>query len=103
MLRFLLVAVFVFLILNILAISQLLRIHARRKPLIILIAVACNLMWVFLPWLNARTDSSRFIRALLAPPWFAWLCFVFVYSAVIVLITIVWIPFHKKPFERFAR
>src|SRR5262249_27976742 len=49
------------------------------------IAAICNLMWLFLPWLNARTDLSRAIRATLGPPWFAWLCFVLVYPVVALL------------------
>src|SRR5438045_6577068 len=65
MARFLLIAIAIFLILNIAAITALLRIHPRRRRLIITIAVICNLMWLFLPLLNARTDFSRAVRAIL--------------------------------------
>ena len=67
MARFLLIAIAIFLILNIAAITALLRIHPRRRRLIIAIAVICNLMWLFLPLLNARTDFSRAVRAILGP------------------------------------
>jgi predicted MPP superfamily phosphohydrolase len=80
--QFLLIAVVIFAALNLITISQLIRLHPRRKWMVIAVAVICNLMWLFLPWLNARTDFSRFIRATLGPAWFAWLCFVIVYPAV---------------------
>src|SRR5438270_10417378 len=83
--QFLIVAIFIFAVLNLTAISQLIRRHRRRKELIVAIAAICNLMWLFLPWLNPRTDFSRAIRATLGPPWFAWLCFVIVYPIVALL------------------
>ena len=92
MLRFLLIAVAIFLILNTVAIATLLRLHPRRKRWIIAIATLCNLMWLFLPLLNARTDFSRAIRAVLGPPWFAWLCFIIVYCAYMLLIFITRVP-----------
>ena len=85
MLRFVLISVAIFGALNVITISQLIRIHPRRRPLVIALAVICNLMWLFLPWLNARSDLSRAVRATLGPPWFAWLCFVLVYPAVALL------------------
>jgi predicted MPP superfamily phosphohydrolase len=102
MARFLLIAIPIFLILNIVAISQLIRIHPRRRRLIIAIALLCNLMWLFLPLLNARTDFSRAVRAILGPPWFAWLCFILIYCAVLLLIATVWLPFRGRPFAQFA-
>jgi predicted MPP superfamily phosphohydrolase len=80
--QFLIIAIAVFAALNLITISQMIRLHPRRKWMVIAVAAICNLMWLFLPWLNARTDFSRFIRATLGPPWFAWLCFVIVYPAV---------------------
>src|SRR5260221_6213699 len=103
MLRFVLLSLAVFLILGIIAIAALLRIHPRRRRLIIAVATLCNLMWLFLPLLNARTDFSRFVRATLGPPWFAWLCFTLIYCAVLLLIAIAWLPFRRKPFAQFAR
>src|SRR5438093_13613534 len=88
MLRFILIAIPIFFILNVIAISQLLRLHPRRKRLVIAIAVICNLMWLFFPLLNARTDFSRAVRAVLGPPWFAWLCFILIFCAYFLLIFI---------------
>jgi predicted MPP superfamily phosphohydrolase len=102
MLRFVLVSLAIFIVLDIIAIAALLRIHPRRKRWIISIAVICNLMWLFLPLLNARTDFSRVVRAILGPPWFAWLCFILIYCAILFLIGIVWLPFRRKPFPQFA-
>src|SRR5260370_22277316 len=102
MARFLVIAIPIFLILNIVAISQLIRIHPRRRRLIIAIALLCNLMWLFVPLLNARTDFSRAVRAILGPPWFAWLCFILIYCAVLLLIATVWLPFRGRPFAQFA-
>jgi predicted MPP superfamily phosphohydrolase len=84
--QFLLIAIPVFAALNVITISQLIRLHPRRKWMVIAVAVICNLMWLFLPWLNARTDFSRFIRATLGPPWFGWLSFVLVYPVVLILL-----------------
>ena len=81
MLQFLIIAIAVFAVANAITIWQLIRLH-RRKAAVITIAVICNLMWLFLPWLNARTDFSRAVRATLGPPWFAWLCFVLVYPVI---------------------
>ena len=81
MLQILLIAIAVFAVLNAITIWQLIRLHGRRAA-VITIATICNLMWLFLPWLNARTDFSRAIRATLGPPWFAWLCFVLVYPVI---------------------
>ncbi|MDQ6802050.1 MAG: metallophosphoesterase [Acidobacteriota bacterium] len=103
MLRFVLISLAVFLILNCIAIAALLRMHPRRRRLIISIAAICNVMWLFLPWLNARTGFSRAVRAILGPPWFAWLCFILIYCAALALIAILWLPFRRKPFPQFAR
>jgi hypothetical protein len=82
MLRFVLISLAIFGALNAITISQLVRLHPRRKSIVIALAILCNLMWLFLPWLNARTDFSRAVRAVFGPPWFAWLCFVLVYPVV---------------------
>ena len=79
----------VFLLCNIVAVRALVRLHPRRKRIVIALAILCNLMWLFLPILNARTDFSRLVRAVLGPPWFAWLAFVFVYTMFIGLAWVV--------------
>lgn len=89
---------------NVIAVRLLTRLHPRRRTIVIALAIIGNLMWLFFPILNARTDFSRLIRAVLGPPWFAWLAFVIVYSIVIALALIAWIPFHKRiTFDDFAR
>src|SRR5579872_4372967 len=101
---FLPIAIAVFLALNVIALTQLAQIHPRRRWWLTAVAVICNVMWIFLPWLNARTDFSRFTRALFGPPWFAWLCFLIVYDAILLLIVIAWLPFRRRrPFREFAR
>jgi predicted MPP superfamily phosphohydrolase len=92
MLRFLTISIAIFAVFNAFAIWQLLRLHPRRRPLIIAVAVLCNLMWFFLPILNARTDFSRAVRAILGPPWFAWLLFVIIYCAYLSIVFILRIP-----------
>jgi len=89
---------------NIVAVRLLTRLHPRRRRIVFALAVICNLMWLFFPTLNARTDFSRIGRAILGPPWFAWLSFVIVYSMLIALALVAWIPFRKRTtFDDFAR
>jgi predicted MPP superfamily phosphohydrolase len=96
--QFLIIAILVFGALNAITIRALIRLHPRRKPIVIAVAAVCNLMWLFLPWLNARTDFSRAIRATLGPPWFAWLCFVLVYPAAALLSWILKSPWPSRLF-----
>jgi predicted MPP superfamily phosphohydrolase len=101
---FLLVVVFVFLPFNVVAVRQLVRLHPRRRRLVYAGAILGNLMWLFLPLLNQRTQFMRVIRAVLGPPWFAWLAFAAMYTAVIAILLIAWVPFRKRAtFEQFAR
>jgi predicted MPP superfamily phosphohydrolase len=89
---------------NWLTARQLVRIHQRRKRLVVALLVIGNAMWLFLPWLRVRNDAMRLIRATLGPPWFAWLCFAIVYSAVLFAIFVAWLPFARRvDFVRFAR
>jgi predicted MPP superfamily phosphohydrolase len=78
-----------FLAFNIITVWMLLRLHPRRKWMVIASATIGNVMWIFFPTLNARTDFSRLARAIFGPPWFAWLCFVMVYSIVITIAAVV--------------
>lgn len=89
---------------NWLTARQLFRLHPRRRPIVVELLVVGNLMWLFVPWLRTRTDAMRFIRATLGPPWFAWLCFVLVYSIVIAAIVVAWLPFKRRVgYVRFSR
>ena len=78
-----------FVLCNVAAVITLIRLHPRRRWIVIALVIAGNIMWVFFPILNARTDFSRLMRAVFGPPWFAWLCFVLVYSAFAALTWIV--------------
>jgi len=98
------IAVATFLIANIAAFRVLVRVHPRRRWIVIALIVVGNVMWFFFPILNARTDFSRFVRATLGPPWFAWSCFAILYSAFALLLVMAWLPFVRRmPFARFAR
>ena len=89
---------------NWLTARQLVRLHPRRKRLVIALLVIGNALWLFLPWLRVRGDAMRLVRATLGPPWFAWLCFTLVYAVVLFAISIAWLPFARRvDFVRFAR
>ena len=93
-----------FLIANVTACRVLVRVHPRRRSIAIALLTVCNLMWPFFPWLNARTDLSRFVRATLGPPWFAWTCFAILYSAFVLLVAVAWVVVGRPmAFARFAR
>lgn len=101
---FLGIALLIFLPFNWISVRQLVRIHPRRKRWIVTAAVLGNLMWPFLPWLRTSTPLTRAARAVLGPPWFGWLCFTILYSAVIFLVLLAWIPFaRRRKFVEFAR
>src|SRR3954451_16024507 len=87
---FLLIALAIFAIFNAIALRHLWTVHPRRRRIVIAIAVLCNLMWLFLPLLNARTAFSRFVRATLGPPWFGWLVFVLIDSVFIAFVAVAW-------------
>ncbi|HEY2090941.1 MAG TPA: metallophosphoesterase [Thermoanaerobaculia bacterium] len=78
------------------------RIHPRRRRAALIAFVIGNAMWPFFAILNSRTDFSRAIRATLGPPWFAWQCFAIVYTAVLGLIAIGWLPWRRRRFADFA-
>jgi hypothetical protein len=78
------------------------RIHPRRRRTALVAIVIGNAMWPFFAILNARTDFSRAIRAILGPPWFAWQCFAIVYTAVLALIGVAWLPWRRRRFADFA-
>jgi predicted MPP superfamily phosphohydrolase len=92
-----------FLFANVAAFRILVRVHPRRRSIVIALIVIGNAMWLFFPLFNARTDFSRFIRATLGPPWFAWSCFAILYSAFALLIAIPWLAVRRRlSFARFA-
>jgi predicted MPP superfamily phosphohydrolase len=78
------------------------RIHPRRRRGTLIALVLGNAMWPFFAILNARTDFSRAVRAILGPPWFAWQCFAIVYSALLAVIGVAWLAFRQRRFADFA-
>lgn len=88
---------------NVLAVRLMTRLHPRRKRIVYALAVLCNVMWLFFPILNARTDFSRWMRAIFGPPWFAWLAFVIVYGVVIALARIGGETFQRRASRVFLR
>jgi predicted MPP superfamily phosphohydrolase len=57
-----------------------------------------------LPAAPVFTDFSRWTRAILGPLWFGWTSFAILYSALVVLVLLAWIPFRQRtPFAQFAR
>jgi len=89
---------------NFVTVRQLLRIHPRRKRIVLALVTIGNVMWIFFPILSARTDFSRWTRAIFGPPWFAWTCFAILYSLVLFAILLAWLPFVRRvSFVRFAK
>jgi predicted MPP superfamily phosphohydrolase len=83
---------------------QLVRIHPKRRRWALALVIAGNLMWPLLPLLRVSTPLIRFARATLGPVWFAWTCFAIVYSTVVFLILIAWLPLRRRrTFAEFAR
>ena len=102
-LGFLAIAILIFAPFNFVAIRQLLRIHPSRRRWIVVLAFIGNLMWPFFLMLRALTPFSRVARAILGPPWFAWTSFAILYTLLMLLLFVVWIPFRKNRFATFAR
>jgi predicted MPP superfamily phosphohydrolase len=66
---------------NVYTYRTLVRLHPRRRPFVIALVVICNVIWPLLPILQRGTAAARILRSIFGPPWFAWLCFVLLYSA----------------------
>src|SRR5438067_1017988 len=97
---FLAIILATFIPLNVITYFALVRIHPRRRSIIIALTIIGNAMWPLFPLLNARTDFSRFLRAVLGPPWFAWQCFTFLYCAFLLLVFLTRAP-YKWPSRIF--
>jgi len=101
LLIFLGIALVIFLPFNWITYSQLVRIHPRKRRWVIAAVIVGNLMWPLLPLLRLSTPLMRFLRASLGPVWIAWTIFAILYTAMILLTLLVWIPFRKR--RRFAQ
>lgn len=101
---FLAIALAIFLPFNWITIRQLLRFHPRRRRWIVAAAVIGNLMWPLFLALRSLTPFNRVSRAVLGPPWFAWTSFAIVYTALVLILLIAWLPFRKRmPYMTFGR
>jgi predicted MPP superfamily phosphohydrolase len=102
-LLFLGIALLLFLPFTILTVRQLVRIHPRRRRVIYTLAILGNLLWPFLLFLNRSAGWMRGVRATLGPLWFGWTSFALLYSILLFLVLLAWIPFRRTPFAQFAR
>ena len=88
---------------NWVAIRLLRRIHPTWRRLITILAIAGNLVWPLIPFLNKSTAWVRVPRSILGPIWFSWTCFVVVYCALLLVLALAWIPFRRRrAFAAFA-
>jgi predicted MPP superfamily phosphohydrolase len=85
-------------------VRHLLRFHPRRRRIILAAALLGNLMWPFFPLLRTFTPATRAIRSILGPPWFAWACLAILYTSLILILLLAWLPFRQRiEFPRFGR
>jgi predicted MPP superfamily phosphohydrolase len=97
-------AVLIFAVFNGVTIAALLRVHPRRRMAAIALAAIGNVLWLFFPVLNARTDFSRLMRAVFGAPWFSWNTFAILYTGFTLILLLAWLPFRKHTtFAIFAR
>jgi predicted MPP superfamily phosphohydrolase len=101
MLRFLGIALLIFIPLNVVVWRALARIHPRRRRAVAIAAIAGNLLWPFLPMLRRDAEWMRVLRATLGPVWIGWTLFVLLYAVLLVVLALAWLPFRRR--ARFAR
>ncbi len=92
---------------NALSIWSGLSIYPGGWHFVLVFAVLGNLLWLLLPLILRRHSSPffRLSRALLAPPWVLWNFLIFLYSAFMLLLGLLWlVTFSWKwvPLARFA-
>lgn len=98
------IVVLVFAPFNFVAYRGLTRIHPRRRRWVLAAIVLGNLLWPFLPFLRTFTPFTRFARALVGPLWFGWTSFTILYTALLLLVAIVWLPWRRRVrYADFAR
>ena len=104
LLIFIAIVAAIFVPINWIAYRQLVRIHPRRKRWVIGAVIAGNLVWPLLPFLRTSSPLVRVLRSTLGPVWFSWTCFAIVYTALLFLVLLVWIPFRRRStFASFAQ
>jgi predicted MPP superfamily phosphohydrolase len=100
--RFAVILAILFL-LNVITVWQLLRIHPRRRRMILTLAVAGNLIWVAIPLLGRLTAPMRLFRAFAGPVWIGWTLFSLLYVPFLVVVLAAWLVLHRRPFPEYAR
>ncbi len=104
LLIFLAIILLLFLPFNWITYRQLVRLHPKRKRIVLALVILGNLMWPLLPFLRTSTPAMRILRATLGPLWCSWTFFAMLYSIAIFLILLAWIPFRRRrTFVEFAR
>lgn len=83
-------------------------IHTRGRRIWATTAIVSNLFWVALPFIATErlTAEFRVVRALLAPPWFYWICFSMLYGSLLLVLLILWTGTVRRrgvTFGRFGR
>ncbi|MGZ8867206.1 MAG: metallophosphoesterase [Thermoanaerobaculia bacterium] len=103
-LLFLLLALAIFVSVNIVTVRAMLHVHPRRRGWIIAAVVLGNLMWPFMLMLRQLTAFTRILRATLGPMWFAWNSFAILYAVLMALVAMAWlIGRHRFSFATMAR
>lgn len=102
---FYLVALTIAATLTLLTLRQIRALHPRFARAAYVVAFAGSVLWPIFPLvLNQSTVFSRISRALLAPPWFYWLVVSLLYSALTLVVAVVWLPLRRRvTLERLAR
>ena len=99
-----LIALVVFVSVNVIAVQALLRIHPTRRRWIITASVFGNLMWPFIALLQQSGWFMRITRAVLGPRWFSWQSFAILYSALTIVVALAWLLSGRRTtFGRFGR
>lgn len=78
--------------------------HPRRRWIIAVIVVVCNLFWIAIPFIRGggrTTTVMRFARSILGPPWFTWLMFILIYATFLLLLALVWFVVGRR--RRFGQ
>lgn len=90
--------------LNAAVLYGLLKLHPRRRRWIWGVAILGNAFWLFVPLIfeSRTTPFVRGLRAVLAPPWFSWAMFLFLYAAVLLLIAAAALVL-RRPFAETGR
>ncbi len=101
---FLLLALAIFVSVNVVTVRAMLRIHPRRRRWIIAAVVLGNLMWPFLAMLRQSNAFIRFVRATLGPLWFAWNSIAILYAMLMLIVGIGWLTTGRRfRFRALAR